>query len=128
DAFRTAVQVDPADLEARYAWAELFRARYNDADALRTYEEVLAANPRHADALVGLAKAGSGFGRQEELARQALAVNPRHVGALGVLASLRILDGLYDEAEGFVRQALAVQPGALPALGHLAAIHHLRGD
>lgn len=128
DAFRTAHQVDPRDVQTLYAWAELFRAKYNDADARRTYEDGLEVNPRAADLYVGLARAGSGFARQEELAREALAVNPGHVGALDVLAGLRILDGLYDEAERFVERALAVNPASTTSLAHLAAIHHLRGD
>lgn len=128
DAFRMAVQVDPRDAGTLYDWAELFRLKYNDADARRTYEDALAVNPRHADVYVGLARAGSGFGSREELARKALAVNPNHVGALGVLAALRILDGLYDEAQAFVDRALAVDAHAEEALAHQAAIHHLRGD
>jgi tetratricopeptide (TPR) repeat protein len=128
EAFRTAHQVDPSYGPALYAWAELFRQKFNDADARRTFEDALAVNARHAPSLVGLAQATPDLERQEALAQQALAINPNLTAALDLLASLRVIDGLYAEAEALTRRALDVNPNAIPTLAQRASIHHLRGD
>jgi tetratricopeptide (TPR) repeat protein len=128
NAFRTAHEVDSEDAVVLYEWGELFRQKFNDADARRTYEQALAINPRHAPSLVGLARATGGFERQEELAQQALSVNPNLTDALDVLAGLRILDGMYDEAESLVHRALAINPHSTPSLAQVASTQFLRGD
>ena len=128
DAFRTAYRLDGTDVQNLRRWADLFRKQYNDADAERTYEEALGVNPRQAGLLVGLARSGQGFGRQEELARQALEVNPNSMEALDLLAELRILDGLYDEARETAQQALGVNPSSVSSLAHLASAYYLEGD
>ena len=128
DAFRTAYRLDGTDIQNLRRWADLFREQYNEAEAERTYEEALGLNPRHAGLLVGLARSGQGFGRQEELARQALEVNPNSTEALDLLAELRILDGLYDEARATAQQALDVNPSSVSSLAHLASAYYLEGD
>ncbi len=127
-AFRTAYRLDAADVQVLFWWAELFREKYNDADAQRTYEDALQVNPRHADLYVGYARSFGDFGRREQLAREALEVNPNSVAAMNLLAGLRVLDGLYAEAEAMAQKALGVNPASVEALAHLAAVHHLRGD
>ncbi len=128
NAYRTAHDVDPQDVDVLYAWAELFRMKFNDADARRTYEDALALNPRHAPSLAGLALATPSFERKEELAQRALEINPRLTAALDLLASLRILDGLYDEAESLARRALAVNAVSTGSLAQLASVYFLTGD
>lgn len=128
EAFRTAHQVDPKYVPALYAWADLFREKFNDADARRTYEDALSVNGHHAPSLVGLARATPDFGRQEELAQQTLAINPNLTDALDLLASLRVIDGLYAEAETLARRALDVNPNSISTLAQLASIQSLRGD
>lgn len=128
EAFQTAYQVDPTHVSALYAWAELFRQKYNDADARRTYQDALSVNARHAPSLIGLARATPDFERREALAQQALTINPNLTEALDLLASLRVIDGLYAEAEALARQALEVNPNAVPTLAQLGSIQYLRGD
>ena len=127
-AFNTAYQVDPTDVQNLYWWGELFREKYNEADALRTYEEALAVNPHFADVYVGMARSVNGFERKDQLVNEALKHNPNSTGALEILASLHIVDGLYDDAETAIRRALAVNPVSVPALAQLASLHFLRGD
>lgn len=128
DAFRTAHRLDSANVEVLHRWGDLFREKYNDADARQTYEQALAINPRHAGVLVSLARSVGDPRKKEALVRRALEVNPRHVGALSLLAKLHLDNGQYDEAEPFLRQALAVNVSSVPALAHLASVHHLRGE
>lgn len=128
EAFRTAHTLDATDVANLYEWAELFRTRFNEADARRTYEEALTVNPNHAPSLVGLASSGFNFERQEELAQQALAVNPNFAPALDLLAGLEILDGRYKEAEALARRAINVNPASVTSLSQLASSQYLRGD
>ncbi len=128
EAFRTAHALDATDVANLYAWAELFRTRYNEADARRTYEEALAVNPNHAPSLVGLARSGFNFERQEALARQALEVNPNYTPALDLLAGLEILDGQYESAEALARRAIDVNPASVTSMAQLASVQYLRGD
>ena len=127
-AYRTAHQVHSESVSALYEWAELFRKKFNDADARRTYEQALALNPNHAPTLVGLARATGSFERQEELAQQALSINPNLTEALDLLSGLRILDGMYDEAESLARRALDVNPNSISSLAQMASVHYFRGD
>lgn len=127
-AYRSAHEVDPQNVLALYLWAELFREKYNDADARRTYEEALTVNPRHAPSLVGLALASGNFERQEELAGEALSINPNLTDALDLLAGLRILDGMYDEAERLALRALETNPHSIASLAQLASVYFLDGD
>ncbi len=127
-AFRTAHQLDPNNVAVLFEWAELFRAKYNEADAQRTYQDALALAPNHPDVLVGMAQSVGSFAQKEELAQRALATNPNHVGALSLMASLRILDDNFEAAEELLNRALAVNPVAIDALAHQATIYRLLGD
>lgn len=128
DAFQTAYRLDDTNLQNLYWQAELFRSKYNEADARQTYREILSINPRHAEALVGMARSVGHPSQQDTLAQRALSVNPNSVEALSLLAELHIRDGLYDEAEAYLQRALDVNPSSIQALAHLASVHHLRGD
>ncbi len=127
-AFRTAYQLEPGNIRNLYWWAELFREKYNDADAQRTYEEAIAANPNYAPLYVGLAESVNSFAKKEELALKALEKNPNHVAARGVLAGLSILDGLFDQADVYISEALEINPNAVQILAHLATVQYLRGE
>lgn len=128
EAYRLAHEMDARDVETLFQWAELFREKYNDAEAIRTYEEALTLNPRHAPSLVGLAHASQGFERQEELAEKALHVNPTFPDALSILASLRILDGDFEQAASLAQRALEANPNHVESLAHLGSSMLLRGD
>ncbi len=127
-AFRTAYQIDPSHPRNLYWWGELFRIKYNDADAQRTFEEGIQANPNYASMYAAQARSVNGFAQKEQLALIALEKNPRHAEALGILAGLHILDGLYDRAEELLSQALEINPSHEENLGHLASVHFLRDE
>ncbi|MDZ4699691.1 MAG: tetratricopeptide repeat protein [Rhodothermales bacterium] len=128
EAFRLAYRLEPGHVENLYWWAELFREKYNDADAQRTYQEAIARNPNYAPLYTGMAKSVNGFEAKEQLARQALGANPNSVEAHSILAGLAILDGLFAEAEVSALRALDTDPSSIEALGHLASSYYLQGD
>ena len=127
-AFRTAHQIDAQNIRNLYWWGDLFRQKYNDADAQRTFDEALAVNQNYAPLYVGYARLSKSFARQEEYARKALEHNPGSVEAHSILAGLNILDGLYDETADLAEKGLEINPSSVETLAHLATAHYLRGD
>lgn len=127
-AFRTAYQLEPKHIRNLYWWGDLFRQKYNDADAQRTFDEAIAANPHYANLYVGYARSVRSFARQEEMAKQALDKNPKSVEAMSILAGLNILDGLFGQALAQAEEALTINPNSIEALAHKATVHYLRGE
>ena len=127
-AFNMAYQLEPGQIRNLYWWSDLFRIKYNDADAQRTLDEALQRNPEFAPLYVTYARSVKGFAQKEELARQALEKNPNSVDAHNIMASLQILDGLLDDATASLEKALAINPSNVESLAHLATVHFLRGD
>ena len=128
NAYSTAYQLDPTHIRNLHWWAELFRIKYNDAEAQGTLDEALAVNSEYSPLYVSYARSAKGFGQKEQLASQALEKNPNDVEAHSILAGLHILDGLYDEAERLLNNALEINPSDVEALAHLATVYFLRGE
>jgi tetratricopeptide (TPR) repeat protein len=81
-------------IEVNLAWGELFLGKHAADNALKCFRDVLALDPKHPDANVGLARALLEQGYDGEAALQligtALAVNPRHAGALALRAEIAL--------------------------------------
>jgi len=118
------------DHSPQIAIGELFLERYDAAQATDAFRQVLAQNPSHARALLGLARAARLEGRTgaEERLEAALAVNPNLPGARSLLARIHLANGDRDLAEREVERALRANASNLEALGTRAAISLLAGD
>ena len=129
-AYDEAIAADSTNLDARVAEGNLFLDKYNGTDAGAAFKAVLAINPRHAGALLGLARTAYFDGGPEALprAKQALEVNPHFVPALLFLARLDLESEAYDRAREDIRRALAVDASSLEAIALLAATRSLTGD
>lgn len=125
--FREAVRLDPEKLETHVLWGDLFREKYNVAEARRSYEHVLKQNEKHVPALVGMAQTVGGRAAHEFL-DSALEINPRSVSALVARAGLFSEDDRYDAAQNCLQQALQINPESTDAMALLAAIAFLRDD
>ena len=128
EAFRTAHQLDPQNMRNLVWWGDLFREKYNDADAQRTFDEALAVNDKYAPLYVGYARLTKSFARKEEFARKALEYNPNDVEAQSILAGLHILDGQYDQATDLASRALDTNSNSVEALAQMATAHFLQDD
>jgi tetratricopeptide (TPR) repeat protein len=125
-----AIAADSGNLAAQVQAGELFLEKYNSGDARAVFLAVLKRNPRHPDALLGLARQLQ-FDGQSGVAEQvtrALATNPNHIGARVMQASLHLDAERYDEAKREVEQALAIDSASIQAMAVLGAVHHLKGD
>jgi tetratricopeptide (TPR) repeat protein len=125
--FREALRADPENLEAQVLWGDLFREKYNDAEARKSYSEVLQQNERHVPALVGMAATLNGRAAQKIL-ETALEINARCEPALEALAEMAIEDDRLDAAKAYLARILETNPESVNARTLLAAIAFLEED
>ena len=125
-----AIAAAPLDHAARLAIAELFLERYDAREAAAAFQDVLAENPAHPGALLGLSRVArlEGGGIAAEAISAALATNPNLAGARTLLARLRLLEGNRNQALEEAEHVLTVNAADLEALGTKAAILRLAGD
>lgn len=114
--FNEATRANPNNLEAQVLWGDLFAAKYNAADAERSYQAALDINNRYVDALVGMARTVG----DERALQRALTVNPNSVLALETYGQLMLRANRKDEANDYFERALALNPEALKTLSILA--------
>jgi tetratricopeptide (TPR) repeat protein len=129
-AFDEAKAKDPSSLVPAIRAGELFLEKYNSPDANQSFQEALAVNPNHPEALLGLARVMSFDGSPEamELTKKALEVNPRFVPAQAFFAEQLLGIEDYEGARREAEAALAVNPVSLDALPILAAAELLSGN
>ncbi len=125
-----AIAADPDDHSARVRLGELFLEKYNGPDAIATFREVLAVNPRHARALLGMARHAyfDGADSTFEFTRLAIEANPSLPEAHTFLAKLHLDTERVAEAMAAAEKALAINPTDLPALAMLAAARFVASD
>ena len=111
--------------EITLAHGRIFVEKYAHADAVETFQLVLARDPWHADALVALAEsslAELNLARASRAATEALRVDPHHPGAHALLAQVALVEGRRAEAvERLETHVLPAHPGHGPARAVLAA-------
>jgi tetratricopeptide (TPR) repeat protein len=129
-AFDEASAADRSYLEPRLRVGELFLEKYNSTDALETFKEILAINPNHPRALLGMARVMHFDYSPEamDLVVKALEVNPHLVPARAFTARLELELENYEEAAREAETALGTNPHSFDALSILAAARFLRGD
>ena len=125
--FREAARLDPENIEIHQLWGDLFREKYNIAEARRSYTDILRQNENHVPALVGMAIIEGGQAAHA-LLDNALEINPRSEPALVARAALLNEDERYDEAAQYLERALQINPESIDAMAMLAAIAYLRDD
>ena len=132
DSLRAAAKSSILSKEANIAWGQMFLEKFAPGNAAESFEEVLESNPKHPDALAGMARVRleESYNISDALKyiRKALAVNSRHQEALIARASIEIDRNQWATAEETLRGVLKVNPGRLEALSLLAAIYWLRDD
>ncbi|MFC1490334.1 tetratricopeptide repeat protein [Candidatus Latescibacterota bacterium] len=126
--FNLAYNLDPRNTQNLFWWADLFREKFNKADAQRTFEEAIAINPKSEKLYIGYARSFESLTGWEKMATQALEANPNSVDANNILAEIAILDSDYDRAEEVLNLALEINPVYERSLANLASVYHLRND
>jgi len=128
--FRIASAASERDPAINTAWGELFLEKFNEAEAVRSFRQVIEADPLWAPAHAGL-----GWALAEEnppaaaaAATRALEIDPHLASAHLLLAQLELDNSRYDAARERIDKVLAHNPRHLDARALLAAIAYVRGD
>ncbi|NNL30531.1 MAG: tetratricopeptide repeat protein, partial [Gemmatimonadetes bacterium] len=124
-AFDEAARADPTWADPVVRAGELFLEKYQSRDLKPEFQKVLATNPRHPEALLGLARSlvFDGSPEARTTLSRLLEVNPNHVEARALAAEIHLTNERIEEARGEVEKALAVNPRSLVALTALAGVH-----
>jgi tetratricopeptide (TPR) repeat protein len=120
----------PAGFEARVRMGNLFLEKYNSLDAQPLFGEVLAVNPHHPGALLGMARSKNFDGSSEslEFVDQSLESSPNSVDALVFRARLRLDLENNEDAMEDIEKALSINPRSIDALTTRATAEWLAGD
>lgn len=124
-------RVDPRNVPARIAAADLLRSKYNFTEAADDYNAVLEINPHLVEAHVGLgliALEEWDFDTVDDHIAAALQVNDRSPAVHRLRAALRLTERRFEDAAGAAEAALNTNPGDLEALGLLAAAYFRAGN
>lgn len=131
--FDEAALLDPADPAPHLAAGRLLSAKFNNTEAAKSFGAVLERNPRHPEALLGLARiarlggGGHGEGREGPL-QGALGVNQHHPGAVALRVRELLEAERIPEAREAADAALRALPEAPELLAALGAVQFLDGD
>ena len=128
--YRTAINLAGSTPALETGWGELFLERFREAEAARSFQEVLKSDPRWAPAHAGLAwvLADENPPAAAAAAAQALEIDPTLDSALLLLAQLDLDNSRYDAAGERIDGLLAHNPKHLDALALRAAVAYVRGD
>jgi cellulose synthase operon protein C len=126
-AYRDAISVAPNDPAINAAWGDLFREKFQNAEALKSYQLALQADATWVPAIVGSARTLSDENPTQAvaLAKRGLELNPSSVDAHLFLAEEAIDADHKDEARKSLEKALEVNPSSLEAHAHLAALAYV---
>ncbi|MYD87538.1 MAG: tetratricopeptide repeat protein [Acidobacteria bacterium] len=121
---RGAARALPDDPAIHTAWGELFLEKYNNPDALQSFQDALELDEEWVPALVGMARvlANENPPVARGAVERALGIDESSVGAHLFVAELELGDRNRDAARESIDRALAVNPRSLEARSLLAAI------
>jgi tetratricopeptide (TPR) repeat protein len=112
------------------AWGLLFLDKYNYPEAVKSFQQALAADPEWAPAHAGLARtlAEDDPPAASAAATRALEIDPHLADAELLLAQLDLDNTRWDAARERIARVLSFNPSQLDALALAAAITYVRGS
>ena len=130
NAFHEAQAKDPSAHEPAILVGGLFLEKYESTFATEFLQKVLAVNPNHPEALLGMArvKAFDRFSEAMVLTEKALEIRPDYVAARAFLAEQLLGLENYERAREEAERALETNPVSPEALPILAASELLSGN
>jgi tetratricopeptide (TPR) repeat protein len=127
--FRSANRLVPQDALINLAWGELFLEKYNRADAMKSFQAALEADPANVAATLGVARIAleENPPAAKEALERALKTNPGSVPAHLLSAASALDDRKRDEARASIAKALETNPNSLEARALDVAVAFLEG-
>ena len=126
-AYRDASNGAPNDAAIQAGWGDLFLEKYENGEALKSYQMALQIDARWTPAILGSARALSDENPPQTiaLAKHALEINPSSVEAQLILAGEAADANTHDEARQALDKALAVNPSSLDAIALRAGLAYI---
>ena len=126
-AYRDAAGGAPNDVAIQSAWGDLFLEKYENGEALKSYQMALQIDARWTPAILGSAHTLSDENPPQAiaLAKHALELNPSSVDAQIFLAEEAADANKHDEARQALDKALVVNPASLDAIALRAALAYV---
>ena len=130
DVFKLVTQGNPLNAEAFLAWGDLLAEKYNDPEAVASYEDALQIDPNMPEAHLGIARvlADDNTERSQASLQRALEVNPNFMEGHLLLAEQRIDAEQYAEADEETEKVLEINPRSSKALALMATTRFLESD
>jgi len=130
DLFKIATQANPKNAEAYVSWGDLLLEKYNEPEAIASYQDALKIDSKLPEANLGLAKALALTDPEKagQALDRAIAVNKVYPEASMMLANQLIDSEQYDKAENAIAEAQKINPQSAEAFSLLATINYLRGN
>ncbi|HEX6163402.1 MAG TPA: tetratricopeptide repeat protein [Vicinamibacterales bacterium] len=127
--FRDAIALAPNDPRVNTEWGELFLEKYNKAEAAKSFQEALKADPEYGPALLGMARALADENPPQAVAfaQRVLKQNPNDAGAQLVIAQVAIYQDKKADVKAAVDRVLEFNPKHLEALSMKAAMAYVEG-
>jgi len=117
EAFRVAASAAPSNAGIQTGWGDLFLEKYNNAEAIKSYQAAFAADPRWAPALLGGARALENDNPPQAAAmiKRLQEINASSVDAQIFLAGQAADVDHHKESRELLARALAVNPSSIDA-------------
>jgi tetratricopeptide (TPR) repeat protein len=130
ETLKLVTQADPRNAEAFVLWGDLLAEKYNEPEAISSYQDALKIDPNMPEALVGLAKslADTEPERASAQLEKAMTINPNLPDGHLVAAGQYIDAESYDKAQEEIGKALSVNAKSAEALSLMASINFLRNN
>jgi cellulose synthase operon protein C len=128
DLLKVVTQGNSRNAEAFVAWGDLLAEKYNEPEAIASYQDALKIDPNMPEAHIGLVKTLSDSEPEKAAAalERAGVTNPNLIESHLLVAEQHIDSEDYDPAQEEIQKALAVNPKSAEALSLLASISFVR--
>lgn len=130
DTLKVVTKMDPRNAEAFVVWGDLLLDKYNQPEAIDSYNDALKIDAKLPEAQLGLARAFSLSDpeKAQKALDAAMAVNKSYPEAHMLIANQMIESEQYDKAESAITDAQKINPQSSEAFSLLATINFLRGN
>lgn len=128
DLLKIVTQANPRNAEAFVTWGDLLGEKYNEPEAIASYQDALKIDANMPEARLGLARALASSEPEKAAAEleKAMTTNPNSPEGHLLIAEQSIDSEQYDKAQADIGKALAVNSKSSEALSLLASISFLQ--